>query len=475
MGKLIIARHNESEWNRLGKWTGTRDRHLTDNGFEKSEDMGLLIKDFHIDYAFASMQVRTIETLSCMLSVCHLYDVPTEHSAALNERDYGDYTAKNKWQMEQILGKEEFEKLRRGWDYQIPHGESLKMVYDRVVPFFLKTILPKLNDGKNVLVVAHGNSLRALIKYMESISDEGIADIEMPFSGLYIYDLDEAGHMIHKEARYLTSPLPAVQSKAQIVATIGPASSKKDILKQMIDHKVDVIRMNFSWSDLAERTEQIMLIRELEKECGRSILIILDLPGSRIQGSDGHTYDDTAVFSLTEKDKEYIQFGVTQDVDYIALSFVGGPDDIAMLRKEINSISGKQRIIAKIERKIAVDAIDDIIGITDAVMIARGDLGNEIPLEQIPFVQERIIKKCKEVGKPVITATQMLLSMVDNPAPTRAEVTDVSIAILQGSDVVMLSEETAKGKYPVEAVTMMEKIILETEQHENRQYKINSL
>ncbi len=233
--------------------------------------------------------------------------------------------------------------------------------------------------------------------------------------------------------------------------------------------------MNFSWSDLAERTEQIMLIRELEKECGRSILIILDLPGSRIQGSDGHTYDDTAVFSLTEKDKEYIQFGVVQDVDYIALSFVGGPDDIAMLRKEINSISGKQRIIAKIERKIAVDAIDDIIGITDAVMIARGDLGNEIPLEQIPFVQERIIKKCKEVGKPVITATQMLLSMVDNPAPTRAEVTDVSIAIIQGSDAVMLSEETAKGKYPVEAVTMMEKIILETEQHENRQYKINSL
>lgn len=207
-GKLILARHHESEWNRLGKWTGSRDRHLTDYGFKKSEDMGVLIRDLKIDLAFASMQVRSIETLSCMLNICDRYDVPTEHSAALNERDYGEYTGKNKWDMEQLLGEEEFRKLRRGWDYPVPHGESLKMVYDRTVPYFLEKILPCVKD-KNVLVVAHGNSLRAIIKYIEQISDAGIADIEVPFGGIIIYDLDVNGHMIKKEIRQTESQVPA--------------------------------------------------------------------------------------------------------------------------------------------------------------------------------------------------------------------------------------------------------------------------
>ncbi len=207
--KLILARHHESEWNKLGKWTGLRDRHLDDYGFEKSGDMGLLIKDMKIDCAFASMLVRSIETLSCMLNVCERYDVPTEHSAALNERDYGDYTGKQKWEMEKLLGEEEFKKLRRGWEYPIPHGETLKMVYDRAVPYFLKEILPKVNEGKNVLVVAHGNSLRTIIKYIEQISDEGIADVEMPFGAILIYDLDGIGHMISKEVRQTASTVPA--------------------------------------------------------------------------------------------------------------------------------------------------------------------------------------------------------------------------------------------------------------------------
>lgn len=209
MGKLILARHHESEWNKLGKWTGTRDKHLTDYGFEKSADMGLLIKDIKIDCAFASMEVRTIETLSCMLNTCERYEVPTEHSAAINERDYGDYTGKNKWEIEEEIGEEKFNQLRRGWDYPIPNGETLKMVYERAVPYFLNTILPKVKEGKNVLVVGHGNSLRTIIKYIESISDEEIANVEMPFGAVIIYDLDEQGHMVHKESRQTESEVKA--------------------------------------------------------------------------------------------------------------------------------------------------------------------------------------------------------------------------------------------------------------------------
>ncbi len=204
-GKLIIVRHQESEWNKLGLWTGTRDRHLTDLGFKESEDLGLLLKDIKVDCAFASMQVRSIETLSCMLNVCERYDVPTEHSAALNERDYGDYTGKNKWEMEEKLGVEEFEKIRRGWDYPVPNGETLKMVYDRAVQFYKDKILPKVSEGNNVLVVSHGNTLRALMKYIENIPDDKIADVEMPFGAIYIYDIDTEGHKVKREDRLINS------------------------------------------------------------------------------------------------------------------------------------------------------------------------------------------------------------------------------------------------------------------------------
>jgi pyruvate kinase len=208
------------------------------------------------------------------------------------------------------------------------------------------------------------------------------------------------------------------------------------------------------------------MIRELEKECGRRIPIMQDLPGPRIQEGAEHTYDPKALTLLTDEDKKSIEFGVAQKLDYIALSFVGGPADVVAAKKVVFEYLGTQKIIAKIERKVAVDLIDEIIAVSDVIMIARGDLGNEVPLEQIPFIQAEIIKRCKKAGKPVITATQMMLSMVENPTPTRAEVTDVENAIMSGSDAVMLSEETAKGKYPVETVAMMDRIILETERHE---------
>lgn len=199
-GKLILTRHQESEWNKLGRWTGRRDIHLTPLGFERSNKFGLYIKDLNIkiDQAFASMQVRTIETLSCILNTCELYDVSTKHAIELDERDYGYYTGNDKKDMEEKLGQEEFLRIRRSYENIPPNGESLKMVYERVVPYFIKEILPLINKGQNVLVVGHGNSLRSLLKYIENISDENIADIEFNFNNVMIFDLNESGRSVKK-------------------------------------------------------------------------------------------------------------------------------------------------------------------------------------------------------------------------------------------------------------------------------------
>lgn len=264
-------------------------------------------------------------------------------------------------------------------------------------------------------------------------------------------------------------------SKAQIIATIGPASANKETLMAMIDHQMDVARLNFSWADLAGHTKLIALIREASQATGRKILIIQDLPGPRVQEAHGHTYNHNVVSGMTKEDKEFAKFGIEQGVDYIALSFVSGTKEIEECREIIRENSGTQKIIAKIERTIALESLDAIIAAADAIMIARGDLGNEVPIEQIPFIQDKIIRAAKSAGKPVITATQMMLSMVHEPTPTRAEVTDVANAILEGSDAVMLSEETAVGTYPVEAVTMMEKVILAAEDHMGGKGTINLL
>ena len=209
IGKLIIARHHESDWNEMGLWTGKRDRHLTEYGFAKSLEMGLLLKDIPIDRAFASMQVRSIETRSCMLDALELFSVPTDHTSALSERDYGDYTGKDKWTMKEQLGEEGWNTVRRDWDCPVPNGETLKMVYARAVPYFLENILPELQKGKNVLVVSHGNVIRALQKYIEEISDEEIRNVEMLFGGVLIYAVDQVGHMIDKEVRQVESRVNA--------------------------------------------------------------------------------------------------------------------------------------------------------------------------------------------------------------------------------------------------------------------------
>lgn len=167
--------------------------------------------------------------------------------------------------------------------------------------------------------------------------------------------------------------------------------------------------------------------------------------------------------SLTEQDKKDLLFGVRHGVDFIAASFVRRAADVLAIRKVVEEAGGHPDIIAKIENREAVDHLDEIIEVADGVMVARGDLGVEIPVEEVPLVQKMIIAKCNRLGKPVITATQMLESMINNPRPTRAEASDVANAIFDGTDAVMLSGETAIGKYVVEAVAMMSRIVARAE------------
>jgi pyruvate kinase len=165
------------------------------------------------------------------------------------------------------------------------------------------------------------------------------------------------------------------------------------------------------------------------------------------------------VESFTRKDRNDLQFGLEEGVDAVALSFVRTASEVEAVKKVIERHGSHVPIVAKIEKHEAVTNIDGIIDVANAVMVARGDLGVEIDLERVPLVQKEIIRKCNALGKPVITATQMLIRMVDNPRPTRAEATDVANAVLDGTDAVMLSEESAVGKYPAEAVMIMDRIV----------------
>lgn len=167
--------------------------------------------------------------------------------------------------------------------------------------------------------------------------------------------------------------------------------------------------------------------------------------------------------ALTRKDRTDLRFGIENDVDFVALSFVRDASDIKKLRKLLVAARKNIAIVAKIERRSALDNLEGIVRESDGVMVARGDLGVETELESVPLVQKRIIRLCNQMGKPVITATQMLESMVENPTPTRAEVTDVANAILDGTDAIMLSEETAVGEHPVSAVRVMGRVAMKTE------------
>lgn len=176
---------------------------------------------------------------------------------------------------------------------------------------------------------------------------------------------------------------------------------------------------------------------------------------------------------MTEKDLEDLEFGLSEKVDYVALSFVRRAQDILDLRKIIQAKNPETKIVAKIEMLEALENIIEIIEVSDAVMVARGDLAVEIGPAQLPLAQKRIIGLCNEIGRPVITATQMLDSMVDSPTPTRAEITDVANAVLDGSDALMLSAETASGSYPFKCIQTMHEIITEVERTGSHYYDIN--
>ncbi len=188
----------------------------------------------------------------------------------------------------------------------------------------------------------------------------------------------------------------------------------------------------------------------------------MNLPGMKLSAA-----------SVTEKDLMDIEFALSKRVDYIALSFVRHPDDIAGLKDWLRSKKKDIPVIAKIEKPEAVEKFESILKVADGIMVARGDLGVEIAPEKVPVIQKNIIRRCNEEGKLVITATQMLESMIENPIPTRAEASDVANAVLDGTDVVMLSGETAVGKYPAKAVKMMNKILMNAESQKNLMPKIN--
>ena len=177
--------------------------------------------------------------------------------------------------------------------------------------------------------------------------------------------------------------------------------------------------------------------------------------------------------ALTEKDLVDLEFAVEQDADFVALSFVRTADEVYDLKKRLEKLGSQAKVVSKIEKPEAIDNIDAIIEASDAIMVARGDLGIEIANEEVPVIQKMIIQKCRKVGIPVITATQMLVSMINNPRPTRAESSDVANAVLDGTDAVMLSGETAAGKYPMEAVNVMDRICRKVEERSPQLY--NSL
>ena len=332
--------------------------------------------------------------------------------------------------------------------------------------------------------------------------------------------------------------------RTKILATLGPASSSKEKIKELFDAGADLFRINMSHSSHEMLNELVATLRSVEKEVGRPIGILADLqgpklrlgefaddaitveegdkitldmdetpgtqkrihvphpeiidalePGHRILIDDGKVTlkvlkankkdvlaeivsgtklssrkgislpdSDLAVSSLTEKDYADLDAALAAEVDWIAISFVQRPEDVAEVRK---IAKGRAGILSKIEKPQALTKLDDIIELSDAIMVARGDLGVEVPIEQVPGLQKQMTRACRRAGKPVVVATQMLESMISAPMPTRAEVSDVGTAVFEGADAIMLSAESAVGDYPIEAVSMMDKIATQIEQDEN--------
>lgn len=250
-----------------------------------------------------------------------------------------------------------------------------------------------------------------------------------------------------------------MNTNIQIVATIGPASKEKETLHNMIDAGMSLARLNFSWGTHEEHASFVATVREIAAQKEMRIPILQDLSGPRIQEGSGHTYDPDASV-ITEKDLFDLEFAKREQPEYIALSFVRNAADVIELRALCNERGIAARVIAKIERQEALEDIDAIIAAADGIMVARGDLGEAIPFQEVPFVQKEILARCRDAGKPSIVATEMLTSMITKQQPSRADVSDIAHAVLDGASATMLSNETAVGKYPIETVSVM-RIVLD--------------
>lgn len=230
-----------------------------------------------------------------------------------------------------------------------------------------------------------------------------------------------------------------IMTGTKIIATIGPSCESSENIEALITAGADVIRFNLKHNSPEWHLRTIGLARESSRKAAKPVAIMADIPGS---------------------DKVEIWFDLVTSgvIDYVALSYIREADEVSTLKTAVKARSPDLHIIAKLETAESLENMEGIITVADAIMVARGDLGEAIPIEEIPYHQKRVIKRSLEMGKPVITATEMLNSMIEHPSPTRAEVSDVANAVYDCTDAVMLSGESAVGKYPKDAVAMMHSI-----------------
>ena len=238
----------------------------------------------------------------------------------------------------------------------------------------------------------------------------------------------------------------------KIVCTLGPASNTPEIIEKMLQSGMDVARLNLSYGTFEEHHQTIAMVRAAARKLNLPTAVLLDCPGRKRR-----TGDTKAVFG------DHLRFAQDNQIDFIALSFITSTQQVEEVKALAKEMKINIPIVTKIEKGEALAVSGSIIDISDGAMVARGDLGLQINIEKVPLAQKKIIREANQRGKPVITATEMLESMVKSPTPTRAEATDVANAVLDGTDAVMLSEETSIGQYPIEAIQMMSKIIFEAE------------
>lgn len=201
MSYLVLVRHGKSEWNELGLWTGWEDVDLHSDGELDAKKMAEHLSEIEFHLAHTSKLKRARRTAEIILDSLNANHLTLEEHEALNERHYGIHTGKNKWQVKDEIGEEEFQKIRRSWDYEVPEGETLKDVHARVVPYFEDIVLPELKSGKNVLIAAHGNSLRALTKHLCNLTEDEVCNLEIGIGEVHIYEFDSEGKIINHELR----------------------------------------------------------------------------------------------------------------------------------------------------------------------------------------------------------------------------------------------------------------------------------